>query len=336
MYANLSSAGSSIRGSQCGDHSPFLADGSPWLVLWPCMTVLDVRRLTRSTRARLPGAVLRSTRSMVSVWGLLTAGLRMHPSLLIVGAQRCGTTTLFRLLSDHPALIRPTMSKGVGYFDVNYGRGDRWYRSHFPIARLATVRHHGVMPLAFESSGYYCYHPLAGQRLGADLPEVKLVMMVRDPVERAYSAHKHETARGFETEPFERALELEPERLHGEVERMLDDPSYRSFHHRHHSYVARGQYAEQLARLGQSVGSENVYVVDADHFFADPICGFGALTDWLGIARHEPRHVERWNARPSAPMAPGTRERLVDHFASHDEDLARLMGRAPSWGEGRR
>ena len=84
------------------------------------------------------------------------------------------------------------------------------------------------------------------------LPDVKILAMLRDPVERAFSAYKHELARGFETEPFDKALELEDERLEGEVERMLADSDYQSFSHRHHAYLRRGHYAEQLNRLRSS------------------------------------------------------------------------------------
>ena len=288
--------------------------------------------MTGRVRERLPDGVVNGARQAARGWGWLTADLRMCPALVIVGAQRCGTTTLYRLLSEHPSVVRPTMSKGIGYFDVNYSRGSRWYRGHFPIALAASVRRRGDHgPLTFESSGYYCYHPLAGRRLGDDLPGVRLVMMVRDPVERAYSAYKHETARGFETETFERALELEPQRLVGEVERILAEPGYESHHHRHHSYVARGEYADQIVRLREAVGRDHVYVMDADYFFADPRREYAALTDWLGMPRSEPTRIEHWNARPGSPMASEVRERLVAHFAPHDEALAALTGRSPSW-----
>lgn len=290
-----------------------------------------VRRVTRQAREYLPEGVVDAVRQAARGWGWLTADLRMFPAFVIVGAQRCGTTTLYRLLSDHPSVVRPTMSKGVGYFDVNYGKGSRWYRSHFPIALPASVRRRGENPLTFESSGYYCYHPLAGRRMGNDLTGIRLVMMVRDPVERAYSAYKHEAARGFETETFERALELEPQRLSGEVERILANPDYESHHHRHNSYVARGQYAEQIVRLREAVGPEHVYVMDADYFFANPRREYTALTDWLGMRRSDPSRVEQWNARPGTPMAKHVRERLVAHFAPHDEALRDLTGRSPSW-----
>ena len=107
--------------------------------------------------------------------------------------------------------------------------------------------------MTFESSPYYMFHPLAAGRIARDLPGVKLLVLVRDPVERAYSAHAHELARGFETEPFERALELEDERLGGEAERITADPAYLSHSQQHHAYVARGQYADQLERAGGAV-----------------------------------------------------------------------------------
>ena len=71
--------------------------------------------------------------------------------------------------------------------------------------------------MTFESSPYYLFHPLSAERIARDLPGVKVLVLVRDPVERAYSAHAHELARGYETEQFERALELEEERLRGEA-----------------------------------------------------------------------------------------------------------------------
>ena len=83
--------------------------------------------------------------------------------------------------------------------------------------------------MAFEACTYYLFHPFAMERIAADFPDIKLVAMLRDPVERAYSAYKHELARGFETEAdFDRALELEDERLDGEIERMRPTPTTRA------------------------------------------------------------------------------------------------------------
>lgn len=292
---------------------------------------MNVRTMTRWVSDRFPTSVVEGLRDLAHWWGRATAGLRLRPSVIVVGAQRCGTTTLYRVLSEHPDIVRPTFSKGIFYFDINYAKGQRWYRGHFPVAALARRRVAGPEPVAFESSGYYSFHPLAADRIGRDLPGVKLVLMVRDPVERAYSAYKHELARGFETESFERALELEPERLAGEVERMREDPSYVSDDHRHHAYVTRGQYAEQVERLQAAVGAENVFVMDADDFFADPTTEVAGLFAWLGLTPWTPSKVEQWNARPGDGLTEEIRARLRAHYEPHDRRLAELTGRTPSW-----
>ncbi|MBT1002479.1 sulfotransferase [Paenarthrobacter sp. DKR-5] len=250
----------------------------------------------------------------------------MLPSVIIIGAQRSGTTTLYRMLSSHPAVLRPTASKGIGYFDVNYDRGMRWYQGHFPLARQRPAG-----AVTFESSGYYSYHPLAVRRLAADLPEVKLLMMLREPVDRAYSAHRHEFNRGFETESFERALDLEPARLAGEVERMLEEPGYQSYSHRHHSYLGRSRYIDQVLQIHRLVGPERLYLVDANRFFAAPHEEFAAIQRWLGLPSWQPEKVGVWNAQPREPLDPALRRDLEDYFDPFDRALEREAGIRLSW-----
>ena len=120
----------------------------------------------------------------------------MTPSFILAGAQRCGTTSLFRALMEHPVILS-LYHKGVNYFDLNYDKGWSWYQGHFPVRAFAAVRtrHNGDVPVTFEASGYYMYHPHAAARLAHDLPQVKVLVMLRDPIERAYSAYRHEFAR---------------------------------------------------------------------------------------------------------------------------------------------
>jgi hypothetical protein len=268
--------------------------------------------------------VKESGRAVSRTAGLLSSGARMLPDFLLVGTQRGGTTSLFRALAAHPDTAQPNFHKGVHYFDVHYDRGPAWYRGHFPIRRGSR--------LAFESAGYYMHHPLAPRRIAADLPGVRLLVVLRDPVERAYSAYRHELARGFETEPsFERALEREPERLAGEVERIKAEPGYLSHSHRHHSYLDRGRYADQLEVLHDLVGRDRVHVLFAEDFFAEPEPCFDAVVDFLGLPRWRPATFDRHNARPGSPLPGALRERLSEHFAPHDRRLAALLGTVPPW-----
>ena len=262
-----------------------------------------------------------------------TASLRLEPGFIMIGAQRCGTTSLFRALAAHPQLMPPLFHKGINYFDLNYYRGPEWYRSHFPLAEIARRKagRYG-RPVAFEASGYYIYHPFAVNRLARDLPDVKLVAMVRNPVDRAFSAYKHEYARGYERESFERALELEDERLAGEIERMRNDPTYESLSHRHHSYRHRGQYAEQFERVFALFPRANVYILESEAFFSQPAEEYRRLLAFLGLHPFEPKTFDRHNARTGAPMEPWTSRMLEEHYAPHDARLAQLLGRSLRWG----
>nr|WP_250214775.1 sulfotransferase [Acrocarpospora catenulata] len=278
---------------------------------------------------------MKTTAHAVSITaGRLTGRRRMLPSFLIIGAQRCGTTSLYRALAQHPLMVKPVLRKGVHYFDMAYDRGLSWYRAHFPLrATAARLEHrYGCRPLAFESSPYYLFHPLAVSRIAWDLPGVKLIVLVRDPVERAYSAHAHELARGFETEAsFERAIDLEEERLAGAAERMRSDPGYVSHAHRHQAYLSRGRYAEQLARLDLLVGPERLLVLDSGHFFAEPEPAYERVLRFLGLPQLGNPVFERHNARPRAEMPDSLRRRLSDYFLTWDALLQPWLGGTPSW-----
>ena len=282
-------------------------------------------------KQRAPHAVKVLGRRVSVAVGERTAPLRLTPSFVLAGAQRCGTTSLFRALLAHPSVLGPVHHKGINYFDLDYARGWSWYRGHFPLRSTAALRTRGGPASTFEASGYYLYHPHAAARLAADLPGVKVLVMLRDPVERAWSAYKHELARGFETESFDRALELEDARVQPDLDRMLADPHHYGPHHRHHSYRRRGQYAEQLGRLVDALGRERLHVVDSARLFASPQEELARVTDFLGLASHEGAALDRWNARPGSRMPVTAQDRLRAALAPHDVALERLLGERPSW-----
>ncbi|MGI8888822.1 MAG: sulfotransferase [Nocardioidaceae bacterium] len=288
------------------------------------LTQLEPRRggLADGSKARL--------RQAVRVLGHRTASLRDLPDYLIVGAQRCGTTSLQQMLAHHPSVCPPLFHKGLHYFDLHYERGITWYRGQFPLRRLASARTRG-RPVTGEASPFYMFHPLAPTRIAEDLPGVRLIALIRDPVERAFSAYKQERWRGFETESFARALELEDSRLTGERERMQEDGTYVSFALQHHAYRARGRYAEQLTVLFDLFGDDRVLVLDHAEFFSRPTHGFGRVQEFLELPLWSGTPFEHRNARPSSPIPPREAQILREHFLPHDERLKDLLGWTPSW-----
>jgi hypothetical protein len=288
-------------------------------------------RLTATLR-RSP-AVKRAVQAVTVTAGRISSPWRMTPAFLVIGGQRCGTTSMYRTLSQHPAVLKAVRHKGVHFFDTDYDKGMAWYRAHFPLERTAAgvERRLGVRPQTFESSPYYMFHPLAAERIERDLPGVKVIVLLRDPVERAYSAHAHELARGYETEDFETALALEDSRLDGEAERLIADPHHRSHSHQHHGYLQRGRYVDHLERLEKVFGRDRILVVDSHRFFSEPEPVYDDVLEFLGLPNTGYPVFEQHNARPRSPMPAELRERLEAHFEPYDERLVSWLGHPVSW-----
>jgi hypothetical protein len=248
-------------------------------------------------------------------WREATAGSRFLPHFVIIGAQRAGTSSLYRWLCSQPS-VEPALSKEVQFFDVNYDKGERWYKAHFPVARAGVV--------TGEASPYMLFHPLAPSRAVRDLPdETKFIILLREPVSRLISQYWHEKNAGFETETFERAIALEPDRLRG-----TDDivrRGERSFTHRHHSYVARSEYAGQLQRWTDAVLPGRLLVLESEKLFREPSVT-ESLLDWLGL----PANREPFPAVNAAVRTADLDEQLVsdlrDHFDEKNEELFELLG----------
>lgn len=254
-----------------------------------------------------------------------TSAARMLPGFLIVGGKRCGSTSLYEYLIRHPAVLPCHAPKGTHYFDVNFTKGWRWYRAQFPLPVPARVVRRGNV-VTGEASPYYMFHPLAPDRIARALPEVRLIAVLRDPVDRAYSHYQYSRRRGFESLPIEEAFDREPDRLAGELERLRSDPGYQSYSHRHHTYLTRGHYAEQLDVLYRLFPRSHVLVLQSEGLFADPDRALGQVFAFLGLEQHLVDGVTAYKAGTYEAMPPAVRERLTSYYREHNERLYALPG----------
>lgn len=245
------------------------------------------------------------------------------PDFVIIGTQRGGTTSLHRYLRQHPRIILPAR-KELHYFSRFYDRGAGWYREQFP-ARLP------IGTLTGEATPYYLFHPLAPRRLRTDASAAKLIVLLRDPVDRAYSHYYHERRGGHELVPFEAAIAAEPERLRGEVERTIADERYDSVALRHHSYLARGRYAEQLRAWLAQVPRDRLLILESEALYRDATATARLVTDFLGLPPRNLRDRRAANDEPYPPMATETRAGLEAAFDGPNRELVELLGWTPSW-----
>ncbi|MBD0328504.1 MAG: sulfotransferase [Thermoleophilia bacterium] len=289
-------------------------------------------RLPAELIPRIPAPVRAVARNAVWTYGRATAALRPLPDFLIVGAQRAGTTALYAYLRRHPAIAGPPW-KEVSFFDRHYARGERWYRGHFPSTlRLGWAgRREGDRPRVGEASPSYLFHPLAPERAAAVVPGARLVALLRDPVERAFSHYRFEVALGREPLAFEQALDAEEERTRADVERMRTDPAYVGYAWWNFSYLGRGRYAEQLERWLARFPREQLLVLTSEDLFADPGRTSAAVLGFLGVRDRRLPRYPRLNAAPSADLVPAARERLRAYFAGPNRELYELLGRDLGW-----
>jgi hypothetical protein len=291
------------------------------------------QRTYSSLRSLVPRPLRRPLGNALEEFGTWTSAGRLMPSFIIVGGQRCGTNSLYEYVVGHPSVARALPEQEIHFFDLNFDRGEAWYRGHFPTRWRSKIseRKLGTQLVTGECSPYYMFHPLAPQRIRQLLPGIKLLVLLRNPVDRAFSQYHHERARGFETLSFEEAIEQEPERLRGEEQKIRRDPIYHSFSHQHFSYTARGRYADQLETLFSLYPRENIMVLFSEQFFGDPAA---ALSKALRFLKLPPLLLERYTAYNSgryADMAPGLRARLTEHFADTNERLYRMLDTDFRW-----
>jgi sulfotransferase family protein len=275
---------------------------------------------------RVIETVKRPLRRLRADYYQLTAALRGLPSVLIIGAQKSGTTSLFNYLVQHPDVL-PPLRKEVHYFDFHHDRGVQWYRGRFPYShRLRRGS------LTLDASPYYLVHPLVPQRAAQLLPEVKLIALLRNPVDRALSHYQHEVRGGREPLSFAEAIEKESERLAGEEERLGNDPDYYSFNHHRYSYTRRGLYIEQLRRWVQHFPRSQLLVLQSEWLFRDPVAATTAVHDFLGLRPHRLEQDRPFlQGGYDRTMAPELRTRLVAYFEPYNRELYRWLGEEFDW-----
>ena len=260
------------------------------------------------------------------------AGRRMLPGFVILGAQKAGTTSLFKYLSQHPQ-VRSPMKKEVHYFDLNFSKGSTWYRAHFPRRSDTDCGSagNGEKEITFDSSPYYLFHPAVPERLKAMLPQAKFVVMLRNPVDRAYSHYWHEVELGYERLPLRAAFAEEDSRLRGEMERLQIDARYQSFAHRHYSYLSRGLYVEQVKRWFELFSPEQFLFIKSERFFADPDTETNWILRFVGLAGSSRIHYRPFNVGQYSAMDQTLRHTLTEFFRPFNCQLAELLGQDFAW-----
>ncbi len=292
-----------------------------------------MENLSRS-RISIPSFKMEITKgTRASNFRILTSSLRVLPDFLIIGAQKGGTSSMYHYLTQHPS-IAPALVKEIHFFDLHYHERIDLYRAYFPtyLKKFSALLKRQKL-LTGEATPYYLFHPLCPSRIFNKLPKVKLIALLRNPIDRAYSHYNDMRSGGWETLSFEEAIKSENVLLRGEKEKILQAGNYSKNHHLY-SYLSRGIYVEQLQDWMKLFKKEQFLILESESFFTSPDNTMKKVYRFLGISDYIIRNYQTLNARKyDTEMKMETRKWLIEYFRPYNERLDKFLGIEFDWNK---
>lgn len=263
---------------------------------------------------QLPRSLKKSVLTLAYCYRRATSPLRKLPDFVIIGAQKCGTSSLYYYLSQHPQL-EMSAEKEIHYYNyyIDHGRGLNWYKSFFPLKMRDAGRMTG------EASPNYLYLESAAEKLKKDVPDVKLIVLLRNPIDRAYSEynmHVRQLKRDdFPT--FEQAI-ANPE-LSMEASRV---------------YLLRGIYAEHIKNWMKHFDRDRFLFIKSEDLFGNPQPVLKNAYEFLGLDEVYPDSLKAQEVGAYSDLLPETHAMLKEYFSKPNQELVELLGERFRWETG--
>ena len=261
----------------------------------------------------------------------LTARLRVLPDFLIIGVHKCGTTSLYDYLKQHPLVIQ-AFKKEIPFFGRFYLKGENWYRAHFPTIFEKKMRPGSMTGEAYPGTIFDSRSPQRIQRL---LPHAKMIVLMRNPVDRAFSHYQHNLRENKgEMLSFEEAIKEEAVRWAVEMAQRQEGERRIVKEYKVFSYLTRGHYAEHLEPWLEIFPRDQFHFIKTEEMSINSEAVLRGVFNFLSLSDFHLADYKRSNeGRYGQKMNPETRKKLLDYYRPHNEKLARLLGRDFGWYE---
>jgi hypothetical protein len=296
-------------------------------IYWGCMHERGAYSMSRPVRGLRPTDFsLRARVGRSANWKArrATASRRALPDFVIIGGQRCGTTSLHESLALHFG-IEASLRKEIHYFDLHFERETDWYRAHFPLKSNLAGR------ITFEATPNYLASPVAPELMRSVLPDVKLIALLRNPVERTHSSWKLRTYEGSDDRSFATAVEEELAGVTLTYDDVDDDRKRWLERAKRWSYMEKSRYDEHFERWFEVFDRQQILILESESLFGNPTAGLARIEAFLGV-EHDPAIVlPRTNFTSKSSIDPAFRQFLSDYFAPHNDRLTSMTGIDFGW-----
>ena len=263
--------------------------------------------------------------SLKRAYRIMTNQLRVLPDFVVIGSTKSGTTSLHYYLIQHPRIIS---ERNVHFFEYMQTNSIEWYRAHFPTKAYKNFKKLTVG----EQTATYLFHPLIPKRIHTTIPNAKLIVVLRNPVDRAYSNYKHQVREGIEKRTFEEAIKSELKRIeicknNSEYKINNDDFS----NHVIFSYLRHGIYVDFIKAWMEFFTKEQFLILPTYDLNNNRAKFLKQVFDYLNVQNFEIKDVERQNVGEYKKLDKSMRKFLVDYYRPHNERLFKLLEKNFDW-----
>ena len=259
----------------------------------------------------------------------ITGFIRVIPDFLVIGAKRCGTTSLYQHLPEHPCISK-SPHDNMGFFNDNFHLGVNWYKSFFPttFTRKKIKSKFGNF-LAFDVTTKYMEEESTANNVYQTKPNMKIIIILRNPVDRAYSQYHLSVRQTAERRSFEDVVEENMNRLNKESHEHYEIKP--RFSAKEDNYLKKGLYALQLRYWLKILPRENILIVSTEEFESNQQIIYNKIFEFLNISKFEVKNTKKMEKGNYPPMKSETRNLLLDYFRSHNHELFELINIKFDW-----
>ena len=259
----------------------------------------------------------------------ISGPLRVLPDFIIIGSMKCGTTSLYYDICEHPSVSAAAYDE-IGFFDSNFHLGLNWYRSMFPRKKqIEDIRRKEGAAITGEDTPFYFWNPIAAKRIQKLLPNIKLITILRNPIDRAYSEYQDWASRESNPPSFETAIENEINMQRKDTS-LITEENFEVFNQKN-SYLLKGVYIDQLKIWVGLFPKEQIFTLSTENLNSDPTAVLESVFHYLNLPDHKIKNPQHQKQRKYVPMNPQTRKLLIEFFKPHNERLFKFIGKKFEW-----
>lgn len=253
----------------------------------------------------------------------ITASSRVLPDFIISGTVRSGTTSLYYNICEHPSVL-PADYDEIGFFDSNYHLGINWYRSMFPTEKeMERVKKETNFAITGEDTPFYFWKKEAAERILKDIPNSKIIIIFRNPVDRAYSNYQLGIRKKTETLSFEDAIDEEMN--------FLEKHSFRESVDRRRSYLSKGFYENQIKIWFNVFPREKIHILSTEDMQKNPEKTLLKIFQFLVIPNYTLKNPQKQKSSEYKKMDEKTRKILLDFYKPHNEKFFQIIQERFDW-----